>query len=40
MKTMEQFWGEITTNKELAEKLFKTTNEQELEALLKENEVD
>ena len=39
MKTMEQFWNEINANKELAEKLTKVTNEQELEALLKENEV-
>ena len=39
MKTMEQFWNEITTNRELAEKLTKVTNDAELEALLKENEV-
>ena len=40
MKTTEQFWNELTTSKELSEKLIKTTNEQELEAFLKENEVD
>ena len=40
MKTMEQFRSELIANKELAEKLIKTTNEQELEAFLKENEVD
>ena len=39
MKTMEQFWNEITTNRELAEKLTKVTNDAELEAFLKENEV-
>ena len=40
MKTLEKFWSELIANKELAEKLIKTTNEQELEAILKENEVD
>ena len=40
MKTIEQFWNEITENKQLGEKLIKTTNEQELEAILEENEVD
>ena len=40
MKTLEKFWSELIANKELAEKLIKTTNEQELEAFLKENEVD
>ena len=40
MKTMEQFRSELIANKELAEKLIKITNEQELEAFLKENEVD
>ena len=40
MKTMEQFWSEISTNEELAEKLEQIASEQELEALLKENEVD
>ena len=40
MKTMEQFWNEITTNKELAEKLAAASGEQKLEAFLKENEVD
>ena len=40
MKTTEQFWNEIKANKELAEKLTKVTNDAELEALLKENEVD
>ena len=39
MKTMEQFWNAITTNRELAEKLTKVTNDAELEAFLKENEV-
>ena len=39
MKTMEQFRRELIANKELAEKLIKTTIEQELEAFLKENEV-
>ena len=39
MKTLEKFWSELIANKELAEKLIKTTNEQELEAFLKENEV-
>ena len=39
MKTMEQFWSEISTNEELAEKLEQIASEQELEALLKENEV-
>ena len=38
MKTMEQFWSEISTNEELAEKLEQIASEQELEALLKENE--
>ena len=40
MKTMEQFWSEISTNEELAEKLEQIASEQELEAFLKENEVD
>ena len=40
MKTMEQFWSELTTNKELAEKLAGVSSEQELDELLKENEVD
>ena len=40
MKTLEQFRSELIANKELAEKLIKTTNEQEFEAILKENEVD
>ena len=40
MKTMEQLWNEITTNKELAEKLKGVSNDRELEAFLKENEVD
>ncbi len=40
MKTIEQFWSEITSNKELFEKLVSVSNEQELEAILKENEVD
>ena len=40
MKTMEQLWNEITTNKELAEKLAAASGEQKLEAFLKENEVD
>ena len=40
MKTMEQFWNEITTNKVLAEKLAAASGEQKLEAFLKENEVD
>ena len=40
MKTMEQFWNEITTNKALAEKLAAESGEQKLEAFLKENEVD
>ena len=40
MKTMEQFWNEITTNKALAEKLAAASGEQKLEAFLKENEVD
>ena len=40
MKTMEQFWNELTTSKELSEKLTSISNEQELEAFLKENEVD
>ena len=39
MKTIEQFWNELTTSKELSEKLTSISNEQELEALLKENEV-
>ncbi len=37
---MEQFWNELTTSKELSEKLHEVKNEQELEAFLKENEVD
>ena len=40
MKTMEQIWNEITTNKALAEKLAAASGEQKLEAFLKENEVD
>ena len=40
MKTMEQFWNEITTNKALAEKLAAASGEQKLDAFLKENEVD
>ena len=40
MKTMDQFWNEITTNKALAEKLAAASGEQKLEAFLKENEVD
>ena len=40
MKTIEQFWSEISTNEELAEKLEQIASEQELEAFLKENEVD
>ena len=40
MKTMEQLWNEITTNKELAEKLKGVSSDRELEAFLKENEVD
>ena len=40
MKTIEQFWSEISTNEELSEKLEQIANEQELEALLKENEVN
>lgn len=40
MKTMEQFWSEITTNDELFEKLTKVTNNEELEAFLKENGVE
>ena len=40
MKTMEQLWNEITTNKVLAEKLAAASGEQKLEAFLKENEVD
>ena len=39
MKTMKQFWNEITTNTDLAEKFAKAANEQQLEAFLKENEV-
>ena len=37
MKTPEQFFGEITTNKVLAEKLTKVTNDAELEEFLTEN---
>ncbi|MGN1421938.1 MAG: hypothetical protein ACI4XA_01040 [Oscillospiraceae bacterium] len=40
MKTIEQFQSEITADKELAEKLTKVTSDAELEAFLKENEVD
>ena len=40
MKTMEQLWNEITTNKKLAEKLEGVSSDRELEAFLKENEVD
>lgn len=40
MKTTEQFFGEITTNDELFEKLTKVTNDAELEAFLKENGVE
>ncbi|MGN1421939.1 MAG: hypothetical protein ACI4XA_01045 [Oscillospiraceae bacterium] len=40
MKTIEQFWSEITANEELSEKLEQIANKQELEALLNENEVD
>ena len=40
MKTIEQFWSEITTNKELFEKLVSVSSEQEFEEFLKENEVD
>lgn len=39
MKTIEQFWNEITASTELAEKFAKVANEQQLEAFLKENEV-
>ena len=39
MKTIEQFWNEITASTELAEKFAKAANEQQLEAFLKENEV-
>lgn len=40
MKTTEQFLSEITTNKELFEKLTKVTSDAELEAFLKENGVE
>ena len=40
MKTTEQFFGEITANKELFEKLTKVTDYAELEAFLKENGVE
>ena len=40
MKTIEQFWNELTINKELAEKFASVSSEQGLEAFLKENEVD
>ena len=40
MKTLEQFLNEITTNKELTQMLIRTTNEQEIEKILKENGVN
>lgn len=40
MKTMEQFWNELTTNKELAEKLEDASAGQKIESFLRENEVD
>lgn len=40
MKTTEQFWSELTTNKALAGKLLSVSDEQKLEEFLKENEVD
>ena len=39
MKTMEQFFSEITTNDELFDKLITIKNDAELEAFLKENDV-
>ena len=39
MKTMEQFFSEITTNDELFDKLITIKNDAELETFLKENEV-
>lgn len=40
MKTIEQFWNEIATNKELAEKLTKAYSEQSIDRFLAENRVD
>lgn len=40
MKTMEQFLNEITTDKELAEKLSQIKSEQELAEFLKANDVE
>ena len=40
MKTIEQFWNEITENKELGEKLASASEERQLDEFLKENEVD
>ena len=40
MKTMEQFFSEITTNDELFDKLITIKNDAELETFLKENEVE
>lgn len=40
MKTMEQFFGEITTNNELFEQLKKVTSKQELTEFLKANGVE
>lgn len=40
MKTIEQFFSEIETNDELFDKLITIKNDAELEAFLKENEVE
>ncbi|MGN0657215.1 MAG: Nif11-like leader peptide family RiPP precursor [Ruminiclostridium sp.] len=40
MKTMEQFWDEITADKELAERLISVSDGHKLGEFLKENGVD
>lgn len=40
MKTMEQFWDEITADKELAQKLVSVSDGHKLGEFLKENDVD
>ena len=40
MKTKEEFWNEISNNKELTERLTKIENKQELEVFFKENEIE
>lgn len=40
MKTIEQFWREIVTDKELADKLSKAYNEKSVDSFLSANQVD